>query len=142
MVSVRRRPCYAARRANGIATNMLHRTPALRRLALACTFAVAASLQGCATVTGVVTGAFTGFVDLPSEIVRTQDMKTDAASTWGIVILAAPVGFGLGPLFAFVKGVALDVSAASGTLTLHDEFGTYGRASVWRPFSYDWQPKR
>lgn len=118
---------------------MLHRSPVLRRLALSCTLAAAASLSGCATVTGVVTGAFTGFVDFPSEVVRTQQMKTDAASTWGIVILTAPVGAALGPAFGFVKGVALDVSAVSGTLTVGEEFGSYARTSVWRPFSYDWQ---
>lgn len=121
---------------------MRHPTTAIRRLALACLLVAAAPLQGCATVTGVVTGAFTGFVDFPSEVVRQQQLKTDASSTWAIVIVAAPVGFALGPAFALVKGVALDVSAVSGTLTVGEEFGTYGRASVWRPFSYDWQKKR
>ncbi len=100
---------------------------------------IAALLPGCATITGVVTGAFTGFVDLPSEIIHKNQLKPDSADTWMVAIFTAPVGFVLGPAFGFVKGIALDVSAVSGALSVGEEFGTYQRVSVWRPYSYNWK---
>ena len=95
--------------------------------------------SGCATATGLVTGPFTGFIDLPSDVIERNQMRSDAIETWAIAIVGAPVGFVLGPFFGAIKGVALDVSAIGGSLSLHEEFGTYSRASIWRPYSFNWK---
>ena len=110
----------------------------LRGLRAVGLFAAASCLSGCATITGTVTGPFTGFVDLPTEIIREQELATDAGHTWLIAMVAAPVGFVGGPIFGFIKGVALDVSALNGSLSYSEEFGTYDRASVWRPYTFYW----
>ena len=112
----------------------------LRRCSLACILAAVALLPSCATITGTATGAFTGLVDLPNELIYKEKLKSNVAETWLIVVLAAPVGFAMGPVFGFVKGFALDVSAVTGAIPVGEEFGTYHRASVWRPYSYDWTP--
>jgi len=100
---------------------------------------IAALLPGCATITGVATGAFTGLVDLPNEMIHKNQLKPDSGDTWVVAIFAAPIGFVLGPAFGLVKGIALDVSALRGDLSLDEEFGTYQRTSIWRPYSYNWK---
>ena len=114
----------------------------LNRLCAAGLLAASTCLTGCSTITGTVTGAFTGFVDLPTEIIREQELATDSGDTWLIAMVAAPIGFVGGPIFGFIKGVALDVSALNGSLTYSEEFNTYGRASVWRPYTYYWDTSR
>lgn len=116
--------------------------PLVRPARLACLSLSLLALAGCSTITCTLTSPITGFVDLPKEVVRTQKMRPDAASTWVVAIFAAPLGVACGPLFGFVKGVALDISAISGALTVGEEFGTMSRASVWRPYTFDWhQPQ-
>lgn len=112
------------------------------RLLGATLLGAAALLPSCATVTGVATGAFTGFIDLPSEIIAENKMAPDAGGTWVIAMLTAPVGFALGPAFGLVKGVGIDVNAAVGNLSSAKAFGTYERVSIWRPYSFDWDAKR
>ena len=95
------------------------------------------ALSGCATITGTLTGAVTGFVDLPREIVRENDLRTDDGDTWLLAMVAAPVGCVGGPVFGFIKGIALDVSTLSGTVDGGEAFGG-GRASIWRPYTFGW----
>lgn len=109
------------------------------RLGSAALLTLVAFAPGCATTTGLVTGPFTGFVDLPTSVVEKNQMRSDSVETWAIVIVGAPVGFALGPFFGVLKGIALDVSAIGGSLTLHEEFQTYSRASIWRPYTFDWK---
>lgn len=122
-------------------THSTNRRPGSRLLGAAL-FATAALLPSCATVTGVATGAFTGFVDLPNEIIAENELRPDAGGTWVVAMFAAPVGFALGPAFGFVKGVGIDVNAAIGNVSRSEAFGTYERVSIWRPYSFDWDSRR
>ena len=72
----------------------------------------------------------------PDRVPRALTLSaTDPANPFGAALAC-------GPLFGFVKGVALDISAISGALTVGEEFGTMSRASVWRPYTFDWhQPQ-
>ncbi|HEX6813737.1 MAG TPA: hypothetical protein VF384_19105 [Planctomycetota bacterium] len=115
-----------------------HSRPGLRNLARTCVLASAFLLPGCATVTGLVTGAFTGFVDLPSELIHKGQLNPESGETWAVAIVMAPVGFALGPLFGLIKGVGLDISASRGTSSTSEQFGTYGRISIWRPYAFHW----
>ena len=112
--------------------------PGLRTLARTCVLAFALLLPSCATVTGLVTGAFTGFVDLPNELIHKNKLDPESGETWAVAIALAPVGFALGPLFGLIKGIGLDVSASRGTTTTSEQFSTYGRVSVWRPYTFHW----
>ena len=114
------------------------RSHGLCSLHLLCLLAIVAILPGCATVTGLTTGAFTGFVDLPNELIRINDFESDEGGTWLLAIVSAPVGFAVGPFYGFVKGVALDVSTLTGAVSLTDQFDSYGRSSIWRPYSRGW----
>jgi hypothetical protein len=111
-------------------------------LRVACLLAAITCLSGCATFTGTITGAFTGFVDLPNDVIRRHRLSPDSGDTWLVAIVAAPIGFVGGPIFGFIKGIGLDVNAMNGTLTLRQEFGSYDRMSVWRPYSFDWNQRR
>ncbi|MEZ6036060.1 MAG: hypothetical protein R3F29_01180 [Planctomycetota bacterium] len=114
----------------------------VRTVRRACMSLSLLAAAGCSTITGTLTGPFTGFVDLPREIMHEQHMRPDAASTWVVALFAAPVGAACGPVFGFVKGIALDINAMNGTLSTAEEFGTMNRASVWRPYAFDWQQSR
>lgn len=122
-------------------TDLPARRPGSRLLGVALC-ATAAMLPSCATVTGVATGAFTGFVDLPNEIISVNQLRPDAGGTWIVAMFAAPVGFALGPFFGLVKGVGVDVNAAVGNVSEARAFGTYERVSIWRPYTFDWDTKR
>ena len=101
------------------------------------------ALSGCATVTGTVTGAFTNAVDAPAENYRANRADFDEYP-----ILHAPnaivlglVGVVTGPVFGFGKGLGLDIQWVIGQMDYSDVFGTYGPASIWRPFTFQWPSK-
>jgi len=122
-------------------TNPLHRRLGSRLLGAAL-LATATMLPSCATVTGVATGAFTGFIDLPNEIIAENQLRADAEGTWIVAMFAAPVGFVLGPAFGLVKGVGVDINTAVGNVSSSEAFGTYERVSIWRPYTFDWDTRR
>ncbi len=95
---------------------------------------------GCATVTGLVTGAFTGAVDAPTQVYRNKRALFEADPIyWPLNILVfAPIGMLFGPLVGFAKGVALDVECLQHKQSLGEVFGGYGPQSVWRPYSIHW----
>ena len=112
------------------------------RLLRAAVLASVVSLPSCATFTGFLTGAFTGIVDLPTEIITENRLPLDGSGTWVVALFAAPVGFAFGPAFGFIKGFGIDVNTAVGNVTRADAFGTYDRVSIWRPYAFEWETKR
>lgn len=102
--------------------------------------ALAGSTSGCATITGTITGPFTGFVDLPAEVYRHHGDVLDAEPLlWTPnALVLAPIGFAAGPAIGFVKGVALDVQWLVDRRSYREVFGTYRRPSIWRPWTVRW----
>ncbi|HTF88671.1 MAG TPA: hypothetical protein VK843_09695 [Planctomycetota bacterium] len=96
----------------------------------------------CATMTGLITGAFTGAVDAPAEIYRHHpDEFRDHPSYWSFNILVfVPVGFVLGPVVGFAKGIALDMEKLLGQTDYGPVFGNYDKISIWRPYTFGWHP--
>ena len=96
--------------------------------------------MGCATVTGTVTGAFTGMVDAPAEVYRHNRVYfAENPMMYGAnVVFVGTVGLLTGPIVGFFKGVSLDVQWMMGHVSYSDAFGTYGPASIWRPFTCFW----
>ena len=98
------------------------------------------AVSGCATITGTVTGAFTGIVDAPAETYRNNTYMFEKEPTlfgWDAVIVG-PVGFFTGPFFGFIKGASLDVQWVIGKIGYDEVFGTYGCSSIWRPHTIWW----
>ena len=92
---------------------------------------------GCATVTGVVTGAPMGLVDAPSQVYYHGKKSFDEhPEYWTVnVLIIAPLGFVLGPVGGLVKGIAADMRCLTGQTSYGEVFGTYGQESVWRPWT-------
>ena len=105
-----------------------------------CCLLVALLLSGCAGITGLATGVFTGAVDLPAEMYRhNQKMFEKHPVLYGLdALVLGPLGMVTGPLLGFGKGVALDVQWLADHITYGEAFGTYGEASVWRPHTLRW----
>jgi hypothetical protein len=106
-------------------------------------FVLAAMLlacSGCATVTGLVTGAFTGAVDLPAETYRQNKVAFEQnPMLYGVdVIVLAPCGIVGGPVVGLVKGVSLDIEWVCSKVRYGQVFGTYHEASIWRPWTMKW----
>lgn len=98
-------------------------------------------LPGCATVTGVATGAFTSAVDAPAEAYRqNREAFIKYPALFGLdAIFIGPAGFVSGPAFGLVKGASLDVQCAIGLMDYEQVFHTYDQASIWRPWTLRWQ---
>lgn len=96
---------------------------------------------GCATITGIVTGAPTGLVDAPSQVYRhNSDDFDEHPEYWAFdILIVAPLGFVLGPVVGLVKGVAADVRNLTGKTPLEDVWGSYGDASIWRPWTFHFE---
>jgi len=108
--------------------------------AILAAFVGLALLPGCATVTGVATGAFTGAIDAPAETYR-QNREAFLAypALFGLdALFIGPVGFATGPAFGLIKGASLDVQCAVGLMSYEQVFHSYGRASIWRPWTLRW----
>jgi len=106
-------------------------------------FVLAAMLllcSGCAGITGLVTGAFTGAVDLPAETYRQNQMGFEKnPMLYGVdVLVVAPCGIAGGPVVGLVKGLSLDVEWVCGKINYGQVFGTYNEASIWRPWTIKW----
>lgn len=95
-------------------------------------------LQGCSAIMGLTTGAFTGFVDLPTTLVEADKNQADDPDFYAAAVLLAPAGFVLGPVMGFAKGLALDFTWLTGRVDYGDVYGSYTTASVWRPFAWEW----
>lgn len=97
--------------------------------------------QGCATLTGLVTGAFTGAVDAPAQVYRYHRSYFDRNPIyWPFnVFLFVPVGIAAGPIVGFGKGLALDIQwAFLDQVSYGRVFGSYRESSVWRPYTIHW----
>ena len=108
------------------------------RLAALGLWAAVAVSPGCiATLTGVVTGPFTGFVDGPAEVSRAWE--TDPGENEELwlynALLVAPGSFAAGPFFGLVKGIATDVHCWFGSGSYGSAFGGYDEDSIWRPMT-------
>lgn len=121
-----------------------HRLSSARALALAMVAGGAALLGGgCATVTGLVTGPFTGAADLPLEVYRHKKREFDRTPLYWApnVLVFAPLGLAAGPVLGLAKGIALDVQWLLGKMNYGQAFGTFRRPSIWRPFMPFWDPQ-
>ena len=106
-------------------------------------FVLAAMLllcSGCAGITGLVTGAFTGAVDLPAETYRQNRLAFDRnPMLYGLDgIVLGPCGVAGGPVIGFVKGISLDIEWVTGKIGYGVVFGSYRPASIWRPWTIIW----
>lgn len=112
----------------------------MRIIAIAALVASLFVLSGCATVSGTVTGAFTNAVDAPAENYRANREQFDDVPILHApnALVLGPVGFATGPVFGFAKGLALDIQWVIGQVDYSDVFGSYGPASIWRPFTFRW----
>jgi len=95
---------------------------------------------GCAGITGLVTGAFTGAVDLPAETYRHNQLAFEHnPMLYGLdCLIVAPLGIAGGPVVGLCKGLSLDVEWVCGWMRYDQAFGTYKEASVWRPWTIHW----
>jgi hypothetical protein len=96
--------------------------------------------MGCATITGTVTGAFTGAVDAPAQVYRhNRETFEDMPMLYGVdFLVVGAFGMATGPIMGFLKGLSIDVQWLVGHVDYGDAFGTYGPTSIWRPFTGDW----
>jgi hypothetical protein len=102
--------------------------------------AILLACSGCAGITGLVTGAFTGAVDLPAETYRQNQLAFEHnPMLYGLdVLVVAPCGLVGGPVIGFCKGLSLDVEWICGWMRYGQVFGTYREASIWRPWTIKW----
>lgn len=97
--------------------------------------------QGCATLTGLFTGAFTGAVDAPAQIYRYNRSTFDYHPEYWIfnILFFVPVGLIAGPIAGMAKGAALDIQwAFLDQASYRKAFATYRRSSIWRPYTIHW----
>ncbi|MBI3723578.1 hypothetical protein HY251_06445 [bacterium] len=111
-------------------------------LALALGFLIGGTmnLTGCAALTGLVTGAFTGAVDAPAEVYRHHrgDFTRNPIYWPFNVLFFVPLGIAAGPIAGFGKGLALDMEWLIDRTPYDRAFGTYKEPSVWRPYTIHW----
>lgn len=95
---------------------------------------------GCASLTGLVTGAFTGAIDAPAQVYRyNRDTFEDHPEYWiWNLLVFVPVGLVVGPLAGLSKGVGLDVEWMLNEIGYGPVFGSYDRPSIWRPYTIHW----
>ncbi|MGE0711952.1 MAG: hypothetical protein AB7N76_03310 [Planctomycetota bacterium] len=114
----------------------------LHALGAALVFLALPFTQGCATMTGLLTGAFTGAVDAPAQIYRLNRSTFDYHPEYWIfnILFFVPVGLAAGPLAGLCKGAAIDIQWAflDRPVSYGTAFTTYERPSVWRPYTIHW----
>ena len=95
---------------------------------------------GCATLTGLVTGPFTGAIDAPAQVYRHHRAHMDRhPELWFFnLIVFFPAGLASGALAGLIKGVGIDIQWALSQLGYDKAFKTYKEPSVWRPFTWHW----
>jgi hypothetical protein len=114
-----------------------------RRRAWGLTLCVALALApGCATMPGLLTGAFTGAVDAPMQVYRKHRTFFDRNPIyWPFnVLFFVPVGIAAGPIVGMAKGMALDIQWLLDQMGYNRVFGTYREPSIWRPYTLHWSP--
>jgi len=116
----------------------------MKKLALFILLSSAVLLSGCATVTGAVSGLPMGAIDAPAETYRhNQEAFDNHPILHGPnVLVMVPVGAATGPVLGLVKGISLDVQCATGRQNYRNVFRTYDEASIWRPFTLQWETLR
>ena len=95
---------------------------------------------GCATLPGLLTGAFTGAVDAPMQVYRynrSEFNRTPIYWAFNVVVLV-PAGIIAGPLAGLVKGIATDIQWLLGQTSYKRSMTTYRDYSLWRPFTIHW----
>ena len=99
--------------------------------------------SGCATAAGTLTGALTNTIDCPAQNYRANQERFDSVPVLHSLnaVILGPVGFATGPIFGFAKGLSLDIQWVMGQVDYGEVFGTYGPASIWRPFTVKWPAK-
>jgi hypothetical protein len=109
-------------------------------LALALSILAGTLLPGCATMTGLMTGAFTGAVDAPAQVYRYNRGEFHRNPIyWPFnLILFVPLGLAAGPIVGMAKGIALDVEWCMGRTPYDPVFGSYRDPSIWRPYTIHW----
>jgi len=97
-------------------------------------------MNSCSAVTGLFTGAVTGSYDITRTMV---DEGVDDPDHLAAVFVLGPIGVILGPFLGLFKGLALDYTClTSEEVSYGDIYGSMGKASVWRPFAWNWmEPK-
>ncbi|MEZ0230942.1 MAG: hypothetical protein ACAI25_20150 [Planctomycetota bacterium] len=98
------------------------------------------STSGCAALTGLTTGAFTGAVDAPAQVARHYHGEFDRNPIYYFfdVVFFVPVGIVFGPAAGFAKGLSIDVMWLVGKQQYGPVFGTYEEPSIWRPYTIHW----
>jgi len=109
-------------------------------LALGLLLGLVSSTSGCATFTGLVTGAFTGAVDAPAQVYRYNrgDFERNPIYFFFDVVTFVPIGLATGPLVGMAKGMSEDVQWLIGKEEYAPVFGTYDDPSIWRPYTIHW----
>ena len=109
-------------------------------IALGFLLGIASQTSGCATFTGLVTGAFTGAVDAPAEVYRHNRGEFDRNPIYYFfdVVAFVPIGIAAGPLVGLAKGMSEDVEWVIGKEHYGPVFGTYEEPSIWRPYTIHW----
>ena len=79
-------------------------------------------------------------VDAPAQVYRhNRELFEQEPINWPFnIVLMVPLGLIGGPIAGFGKGVALDVEWFMDDVEAGQSFGSYGRESVWRPYTLDW----
>ena len=92
---------------------------------------------GCAAMTGLITGAFTGCVDAPAQVYRYNRTEMDHHPEYHVfnVLVMGPVGFVAGPVAGFAKGLSTDIQWLLNRLRYNKVFTSYQNPSVWRPYT-------
>ena len=95
---------------------------------------------GCAAMTGLITGAFTGCVDAPAQVYRYNRTTMDHHPEYHVfnAMIIGPIGFAAGPLAGFAKGLSTDIQWLLSRLRYDRVFTTYRSPSVWRPYTIHW----
>lgn len=116
----------------------------MRRLLALLLPAFVVLFSGCATVVGTVSGAPAGAIDAPAETYRhNREAFDEFPVLHGLnVLVVAPIGAVSGPVLGLCKGLSLDVQCALGHQNYSNVFGTYGNASIWRPYTLQWETLR
>ena len=98
------------------------------------------STSGCATLTGLTTGAFTGAVDAPAQVYRYNRGEFDRNPIFFAfdVLFFVPLGMAAGPLAGAGKGLAIDIEWLINKISYGPVFGSYNEPSIWRPYTIHW----
>lgn len=69
---------------------------------------------------------------------RGDENPVDDPGAFVVTVFLVPLGLVVGPVMGFCKGLALDYSWITGRASYGEIYSTYGRASIWRPYHWQW----